>query len=121
MASCKKDVTASFNKMLLQILRIQPIMHVYQNMYKPFTRYYTFFVINSFKPFPTYNKSTGDDFENFYAKLWTISIDEVIITEKSWKHCVAKEENARFEQFLLLSQNFQKSSAAEVSLHVGKC
>ena len=84
-------------------------MHVYQNMYTPFTRYYTFFVINSFKPFPTYNKSTGDDFENFYVKLWKITIDEVIITEKS------------FEQVLLLSQNCQKSSAAEVSLHVGKC
>ena len=30
-------------------------------------------------PFPTYNKSAADDFENIQAKIWKISIKERII------------------------------------------
>ena len=37
--------------------------------------------------FPTYSKSTGDDFDHVYLKAWKISIIVGIITEKRWKHC----------------------------------
>ena len=39
--------------------------------------------------FPTYSKSAADDFENIFAKLWKISINESIIIEQifwqKWK------------------------------------
>ena len=46
-----------------------------------------------------------------------IPINEDIFTEHKLKveNIVAKEEISRFEQFLLLSQCFQNSSAAEAS------
>ena len=59
------------------------------------------------KPFPTYNKSAADDFENLHAKTRKISINEGIIKENS--------EIACFEQFPILSQCFQKSIVAETS------
>ena len=65
--------------------------------------------------FPTYNKSAADDFKNVYSKIWKISIIVGLITNKKIENFVSKGEIARFEQFLLLSQYFQKSSAAYAS------
>ena len=57
-------------------------------------------------------------------KIWKISIIIVgIISEKKLKTLWQKGEIARFEQFLILSQCFQKSSAADfikMRLQVGK-
>ena len=50
-------------------------------------------------PFPTYNKCAADDFGNI----------------KIVENIVATEEIDRFEQFLHLSQCFQKLSSAEAS------
>ena len=44
--------------------------------------------------------------------MWEISINEGKITEKV-ENVVANGEIAHFEQFLLLSLHFQKSSAAK--------
>ena len=51
----------------------------------------------------------------FSQKYRKISIIEGIITENKYENIVAKGEIARFEQYLLLSQYFQKSSAADAS------
>ena len=57
----------------------------------------------------------ADDFRNIWTKTQKISLNESTFTEKSKKSIVEKGKIARFEQFLLLSQCFQKSSAAEAS------
>ena len=48
-------------------------------------------------------------------QTWKISRNIGIITEKKLKNIVSKGEIARLEQFLLLSQYFQKLSAADAS------
>ena len=65
-------------------------------------------------PFPIYIKSAADDCRNIWTKTQKISLTEGIITEKV-KNIVVKGDIAHLEQFLLLSQCFQKSSAAETS------
>ena len=50
-------------------------------------------------------------------KTWEFSINESITTEQV-ENIVAKGEITRFEQFLHLSQCFQKSSAADASKFV---
>ena len=51
--------------------------------------------LDHFKPFPTYNKSALDDFENLCTKTWKITINENLIIKKSWKHC-DKRRNCLF-------------------------
>ena len=77
----------------------------------------TLLILLYLQPFPTYNKSTADDFENIVTKTLKISIKESLMVIKSCKHC---GQIAHHEQFHLLSQCFQKSSVAEVSESVGK-
>ena len=48
-------------------------------------------------------------------ETWKISRNEGIITEKKVENIVSKRGNACFEQFLLLSQCFQKLYAADAS------
>ena len=57
-------------------------------------------------------KSTADDFEDIMVKIWKISKVWLL---KTVEDIVAKGKIARFKQVLLLSQCFQKSSAAEAS------
>ena len=51
----------------------------------------------------------ADIFENIWAKIWKISINETIIILKGVEHIVANEI-AHHEQFLLFTQCFHKSS-----------
>ena len=54
---------------------------------------------------PTYDKSVAADFKNVYLKTWKISIIVGIITGKK---IVAKGEIAHLNQFIPLSQCYQK-------------
>ena len=59
-------------------------------------------------------KSRNIDFPLCVKTILPILLDDSMVTEKSWK-IVAKGEIACFDQFYLLSQCFQKLSAAEES------
>ena len=62
-----------------------------------------------YKPFPTYKQICSRRLWMFFGKSMENHPKNVgIITEKRWK-VVAKGEIARVEQFLLLSQFFQKT------------
>ena len=61
--------------------------------------------------FPTYSKSAAGDLGIVFSKIWKI------LGGKN-ENIVAKGEIARFEQFLLLSKWFQKSSAADALTYV---
>ena len=75
--------------------------------------------VNSGKfDFPTYNKSAADDVENILATLMEMSINKGTINWNKIENINAKGEIACFEQFLLFSQCFQKSSAEEASKSV---
>ena len=65
--------------------------------------------------FPTYSKSAANDFDIIQEKTHKVFKSVGIITEKKVANIMARGEIARFEQFLLLSECFQKSSAAESS------
>ena len=74
----------------------------------------------SVNPFPPTTNLQQTPLKTNHAKTWKISINESIITEKNVENIVAKGEIAHPEQFLLLSQWFQKSSAADPSECVNK-
>ena len=63
---------------------------------------------------PTYSTSATDNYENIKIKTWRISVNDRIITDKV-EQILTKGEIVRHEQFLLLPQCCQKSSAAEIS------
>ena len=64
--------------------------------------------------FPTYDRSEAVDFENIQTKTRKSSINVGKLL-KIVENIAAKGEIASFEQFLLLPQCSQKSSAAEAS------
>ena len=67
-------------------------------------------VTDLYIPFPL--KSAADDFENIKTRIGKISIIETL---KSVENIVTKREITYYEQFLLFSFCFKKSSAARAS------
>ena len=59
------------------------------------------------EPFPTYNKSAADDVEDVEAKVWKISINEIIIIEKIRQHCGKMGEIIHKQKILILPHVFK--------------